>query len=196
MTLRRGGEADARPGGHARSSSRCAARACPTGSTLTLKREVIQIKSVKSRVLEKRYGYLRITQFQERTEHDAKAALAELEKESGGLQRPRARPAQQSRRSAVAGGEGVRPVPRLRPGRLHRGPPRESGAEVLRPQGPPSPRTSRWWCSSTAAAPARRRSSRARCRTTSAPSCSARRPSARARCRPSCRWPTATRRSA
>ncbi|MFN8641365.1 MAG: S41 family peptidase [Candidatus Binatia bacterium] len=53
---------------------------------LTLKREVIQIKSVKARVLEPHYGYLRITQFQERTEHDAKAALAELEKESGGLQ--------------------------------------------------------------------------------------------------------------
>lgn len=58
----------------------------PDWITLTLKREVIQIKSVKSRVLEPHYGYLRITQFQERTERDAKAALAELEKESGGLQ--------------------------------------------------------------------------------------------------------------
>ena len=55
--------------------------------------------------------------------------------------------------------------------------------------------TSRWWCWSTAAAPAPRRSSPARCRTTSARSCSARRPSARARCRPSCRS-TTTRRSA
>jgi carboxyl-terminal processing protease len=58
----------------------------PDWITLTLKREVIQIKSVKSRVLEPHYGYLRITQFQERTERDAKAALAALEKESGGLQ--------------------------------------------------------------------------------------------------------------
>ena len=58
----------------------------PDWITLTLAREVIQIKSVKSRVLEPHYGYLRITQFQERTERDAKAALAELEKESGGLQ--------------------------------------------------------------------------------------------------------------
>jgi len=57
----------------------------PDWMTLTLKREIIQIKSVKARVLEPHYGYLRITQFQERTEHDAKAALAELEKESGGL---------------------------------------------------------------------------------------------------------------
>jgi len=47
----------------------------PDWMTLTLKREIIQIKSVKARVLEPHYGYLRITQFQERTEHDAKAAL-------------------------------------------------------------------------------------------------------------------------
>jgi len=58
----------------------------PDWVDLTLKREVIQIKSVKYRVLEPHYGYLRITQFQERTEHDAKNALAALEKESGGLQ--------------------------------------------------------------------------------------------------------------
>jgi len=57
----------------------------PDWIDLTLKREVIQIKSVKYRVLEPHYGYLRITQFQERTEHDAKNALAALEKESGGL---------------------------------------------------------------------------------------------------------------
>lgn len=58
----------------------------PDWIELSLKREVIQIKSVKYRVLEPHYGYLRITQFQERTEHDAKAALEALEKESGGLQ--------------------------------------------------------------------------------------------------------------
>jgi len=57
----------------------------PDWMNLTLKREVIQIKSVKSRVLEPHFGYLRITQFQERTEHDAKAQLADMEKESGGL---------------------------------------------------------------------------------------------------------------
>src|SRR5262249_31034232 len=58
----------------------------PDWIDLTLKREVIQIKSVKYRVLDPHYGYLRITQFQERTEHDAKNALAALEKDSGGLQ--------------------------------------------------------------------------------------------------------------
>ena len=57
----------------------------PDWMNLTLKREVIQIKSVKSRLLEPHFGYLRITQFQERTERDAKAQLAELEKSSGGL---------------------------------------------------------------------------------------------------------------
>jgi carboxyl-terminal processing protease len=58
----------------------------PDWIDVSLKREVIQIKSVKYRVLEPHYGYLRITQFQERTEHDAKNALAALEKETGGLQ--------------------------------------------------------------------------------------------------------------
>ncbi|MGH7786423.1 MAG: S41 family peptidase [Candidatus Binatia bacterium] len=58
----------------------------PEWIDLTLKREVIQIKSVKYRVLEPHYGYLRITQFQERTERDAKSALEAMEKETGGLQ--------------------------------------------------------------------------------------------------------------
>jgi carboxyl-terminal processing protease len=58
----------------------------PDWIDLTLKREVIQIRSVKYRVLEPHYGYLRIAQFQERTEKDAKAAVAALEKETGGLQ--------------------------------------------------------------------------------------------------------------
>ena len=56
----------------------------PDWIDLTLTREVIQIQSVKCRVLEHGYGYLRITQFQERTDDDAQGALAELEKETGG----------------------------------------------------------------------------------------------------------------
>lgn len=51
---------------------------------LTLTREVIQIKSVKSRLLEKGYGYLRVTQFQEHTDGDLRQALAKMEKENGG----------------------------------------------------------------------------------------------------------------
>jgi len=51
---------------------------------LTLTREVIKIQSVKSRMLDKGYGYLRITQFQERTSTDLEGAIDKLEKENGG----------------------------------------------------------------------------------------------------------------
>jgi len=50
----------------------------------TLKREVIKIKSVKARTLEDGFGYLRITQFQERTGADLERALDDLNKENGG----------------------------------------------------------------------------------------------------------------
>lgn len=51
---------------------------------LTITREVIKIRSVKSRLLEKGYGYLRITQFQERTDDDLRRALSKLEEQNGG----------------------------------------------------------------------------------------------------------------
>ena len=51
---------------------------------LTLTREVIKIQSVKSHMLEKGYGYIRITQFQERTDDDLARALSNLEHEHGG----------------------------------------------------------------------------------------------------------------
>jgi len=57
----------------------------PDWIELTLEREVIQIKSVKYRMLETGYGYVRITQFQERTERDVKRALDSLDEESGRL---------------------------------------------------------------------------------------------------------------
>jgi carboxyl-terminal processing protease len=50
----------------------------------TLKREVIKIKSVKSKTLESGFGYIRVTQFQERTAADLEKALDGLSKESGG----------------------------------------------------------------------------------------------------------------
>jgi carboxyl-terminal processing protease len=50
----------------------------------TLTREVIRIQSVKSHMLEKGYAYLRVTQFQERTDDDLQHALSSLEKENGG----------------------------------------------------------------------------------------------------------------
>jgi len=51
---------------------------------VTLTREVIRIQSVKSRILEKGYGYVRVTQFQERTDEDLESAIRSMEKESGG----------------------------------------------------------------------------------------------------------------
>jgi carboxyl-terminal processing protease len=53
---------------------------------VTLTREIIRIQSVKSKMLEKGYGYIRLTQFQERTDDDAERALKTLDKEAGGLQ--------------------------------------------------------------------------------------------------------------
>jgi len=50
----------------------------------TLVREVIRIQSVKSKLLEPGYGYVRITQFQERTDDDVTKALRQLQKESKG----------------------------------------------------------------------------------------------------------------
>jgi carboxyl-terminal processing protease len=47
-------------------------------------REVIQIQSVKSRPLDKGYGYVRLTQFQERTDEDLEKAIDKLSKQSGG----------------------------------------------------------------------------------------------------------------
>jgi carboxyl-terminal processing protease len=51
----------------------------------TLTRSVIQVKSVKSRTLEKGYGYLRITQFQTHTPENLLDAISELKKENGTL---------------------------------------------------------------------------------------------------------------
>jgi carboxyl-terminal processing protease len=47
-------------------------------------REVIQIQSVKSRPLDKGYGYVRLTQFQDRTEEDLEKAIDKLSKQNGG----------------------------------------------------------------------------------------------------------------
>ncbi len=51
---------------------------------LTLARDIIKVKSVKSRILEKGYGYVRISSFQSGTGDGLKEALAALKKENGG----------------------------------------------------------------------------------------------------------------
>lgn len=52
---------------------------------VTIVRDIIRIRSVRSRSLEKGYGYIRIAQFQERTDRDLKAALENLVSENGKL---------------------------------------------------------------------------------------------------------------
>ncbi|MGH7856165.1 MAG: S41 family peptidase, partial [Candidatus Binatia bacterium] len=47
-------------------------------------REVIQIQSVKSKLLDKGYGYIRIAQFQERTDDDLEKAIEQIANKSGG----------------------------------------------------------------------------------------------------------------
>ncbi|MEQ1545196.1 S41 family peptidase [Methyloglobulus sp.] len=51
---------------------------------LTLLRAVIKVQSVKSRLLEKNYGYLRISSFQSGTGESLKEALANMKKENAG----------------------------------------------------------------------------------------------------------------
>ncbi|CAH2031019.1 S41 family peptidase [Trichlorobacter ammonificans] len=51
-----------------------------------LVRDIIQVKSVKSRLLESGYGYVRIAQFQERTDEDLSKALKTLVEENKGKQ--------------------------------------------------------------------------------------------------------------
>jgi len=52
----------------------------------TLIRDIIQVKSVKSRMLDNGYGYVRIAQFQERTDEDMAKALKALVAENKGKQ--------------------------------------------------------------------------------------------------------------
>ncbi|SJM96564.1 S41 family peptidase [Crenothrix polyspora] len=51
---------------------------------ITLVRDVVKVKSVKSRILEKNYGYVRISSFQSGTGESLKDALATLKKDNGG----------------------------------------------------------------------------------------------------------------
>lgn len=50
----------------------------------SLTREKIEIKSVKERLLDKEYGYVRLTQFQSLTDKEMLAAIDDLKKKSGG----------------------------------------------------------------------------------------------------------------
>jgi carboxyl-terminal processing protease len=53
--------------------------------TFTLVRDTIRVQSVRSRVLDEGYGYIRLAQFQERSDRDLHRALEKLAAEKGGL---------------------------------------------------------------------------------------------------------------
>jgi carboxyl-terminal processing protease len=52
---------------------------------LTLTRDTIRVQSVRNRTLEPGYGYIRLAQFQERSDRDLQKALEKLAGEKGGL---------------------------------------------------------------------------------------------------------------
>ena len=52
--------------------------------TFTIKRDIIKVKSVKSRLLEKDYGYVRVSTFQSRTANHLKEAIDSLNKNNDG----------------------------------------------------------------------------------------------------------------
>src|SRR5581483_10698957 len=52
---------------------------------LTLVRDIIRVQSVRSRTLEPGYGYIRLAQFQERSDRDMQRALEKLAAEKGGI---------------------------------------------------------------------------------------------------------------
>ncbi len=52
--------------------------------TITITRAIIKVKSVKSRSLDKGFGYLRITSFQTKTGDQVRKAISDLRKEHGG----------------------------------------------------------------------------------------------------------------
>ena len=54
----------------------------PKPLVITITREIIRVKSVKNRMLEPGYGYVRITNFQSRTTTDLLKAISDLQKES------------------------------------------------------------------------------------------------------------------
>lgn len=51
---------------------------------ITIERDVIKVKSVKSRLLEPGYGYVRITQFQSPTDDNLREGIDQLKSQSGG----------------------------------------------------------------------------------------------------------------
>ncbi|MEK7851357.1 MAG: S41 family peptidase, partial [Deltaproteobacteria bacterium] len=62
-----------------------AREALPEPKDFTITRDIIAVKSVKTKTLESGYGYVRVAQFQEKTDSDLDKALDKMEGENGGL---------------------------------------------------------------------------------------------------------------
>ena len=107
---------------------------------VTLKRAVIKIQSVKNKLLEPGYGYVRITQFQAGTERYLNDAVKLNAENKGRAARAGAGPAQQPGRRAQRRGGGERRVPEQGSDRLHRRPRGRFQAQVFRDPGRPPQR--------------------------------------------------------
>ena len=112
---------------------------------VTLMRDIIRVRSVRSHVEGDDVGYIRITQFNEQTTDGLKKAIADLSsaarrRQAQGLRR---RPAQQSGRPARSGDLGVRRVPREGRDRLDPRPQCRRDPALQRPRRATSPRASR-----------------------------------------------------
>ena len=105
-------------------------------------RDVIRIKSVRSKKQGEDIGYIRITQFTEQTFDGLKSAVEQLTKEIGPdkLKGFVARPAQQSRRIARPGHLRLRRLPRARRDRLDPRPPARRHPALLGAGGRPHQR--------------------------------------------------------
>ena len=77
-------------------------------------REVIKIQSVKSKLLEKGYGYVRLTQFQERSANDVERVLEHRGATRAAIEGIVLDLRNDPRRLAHASREGLRHLPRRR----------------------------------------------------------------------------------
>ena len=73
-----GGREDARPGQHQDQAARSCARAPTSRSTSPIMRDIIKVRSVRSRNEGDDVGYIRITQFNEQTVDGLKKAISDI----------------------------------------------------------------------------------------------------------------------
>ena len=161
---------------------------------VTIVRDVIRVKSVRSHNEGEDVGYIRITQFNEQTTDGLKKAISDLTNQLGAekIKGFVDRSAQQSGRPARSGDLGVGCVPRQGRDRLHPRPQCRGDAALQRPARRSDQRQAADRADQRRLGLGVGNRRRRACRTTSARRWSARARSARARCRPSSRSAPAT----